>query len=106
MATFLRCAFIVPLAACLFCATARAADAPRPGAGATAEKSAGKAAAGSAQKRPESSGDVPDIKERSSSAQKRDGKPAAGSAAGETGGPAATGGHTGSTTNSSISPQK
>ena len=101
----LRCSIVAPIAACLLSAGAYAADADA-GRKPAADKKTTAAKAGSAQKRPESSGDRPDVMERASGRQHDGGKPIAGSAVGQTGGPAATDGHTGSTTNSSNSPRK
>lgn len=98
------------IATVLFAASAGAADdtrkspaaAKQPGAATSDGKPQGKP-----QKRAESSGDRPDLKEGTiGSGGKPVDKAASGSAAGETGGPAATKGHTGSTTNTSNSPGK
>jgi hypothetical protein len=70
---------------------------PRPGAGNAGAKDAMRA-----DKPAESSGDRPNLKERTSGSTS--GAQSGGSAAGETGGPAASKGHTGSTTNTSNSP--
>jgi len=95
---------IALLATCLIAASAAAASDAQKN---SATDKSGAAKTGQQGKQAESSGDTPELKEKASGHQaKTKGKPATGSATGETGGPAATKGHTGSTTNTSNSPTR